>query len=66
MLVAEPSAEVADVPAAGGVFGDDRVRGLGQDLLVERVSEDLADRKRDRPVFEDPLDVQIETLRAAA
>jgi len=66
MLVAQAPAKVADMPAPVCVLGDDRVLDLGQDLLIERVSDDLTNSEQHRPVVQDPLDVQVETLLAGA
>src|SRR6266511_2600082 len=62
MLVAQSAAVVPYMPDTGPVLVDLGCRGVGQDLLVKGVGDDLADGVRDRPVLEHPLDVEIERL----
>jgi hypothetical protein len=60
VLVSEPAPEVADVPPA---VLDHRNLGFGragQGGLVERVRDQLPEPVSDRPVFEHPLDVEVE------
>jgi hypothetical protein len=64
VLVAHPAAEVADVPVAGLILEDLRGATSGEELLVEGVGDDLADRLGDRPVFEDLFGVEVEPFPA--
>src|SRR5919206_3303336 len=64
--VAQAAAGVGDVPTSLLVLADHGLRGVGDRLLVDRVGDQFADRERDRPVFEDLADVQVEGLNARA
>src|SRR3954470_21490140 len=62
--VAQAPAGVSDVPTPLLVLADHGLRGVGDRLLVDGVGDQFADRERDRPVFEDLPDVQVERLNA--
>ena len=63
MLIAEPAAPGADVPAVLGVPEDLRFRRPGERLLVEGVGDHLAQGVRYRPVLQHPLDVEVKLSR---
>jgi hypothetical protein len=60
--VLDPQAptEVPDHPAAVGIRHDLDIPGARQQLLVQRVRDDLSDRVAHLPRLEDLLDVQVE------
>jgi hypothetical protein len=53
------------VPAALGGPEDLRIPRLGERLLVEGVGDYLAQRVRHRPVFQHPLDIEVELTHHA-
>jgi hypothetical protein len=65
VLVPEPAAPVADVPAALGVPEDLRLAGPGERLLVEGVGDHFAQGVRHRPVLQHSLDVEVELTHHA-
>ena len=60
VLVTEAAAPVADVPAGRGIPEDLRLLRTGERLLVEGVGDHLAQRVRYCPVFQHPLDIEVE------
>ena len=61
VLVAQPSAEIADRPRPVSDAGDPRLGCPGHRLLVERVRDELPQRKGHRPVLEDLFHVEVES-----
>jgi len=64
VLIPQPAAIVCYVPARVLVLEDRRLRGAGECLLIEGVGDGLADRERDGPVLQNPLDIQVKGLRS--
>ena len=62
VLVAQAAAKISDAPYTLSVAGKDDFMRAGQHLLVERVGDDFPDSMERIPVFEHPVDVQVEFL----
>ncbi len=62
VLVPYATTAVSDMPDAIGIFEDRGLGRAGKRFLVESVRDQLADRKRHRPVLKYLLDIEVKRL----